>query len=54
VAESGKCSSLTKILQIGAAPAPPGADGWRVYLTDDEPPEAAVYCPDGAEREFSV
>jgi DNA-directed RNA polymerase subunit RPC12/RpoP len=31
--------------------APPGADGWRVYLTDDEP-ETAVYCPHCAQREF--
>jgi hypothetical protein len=29
--------------------------GWRAYLTDDEddPAEAAVYCPECADREFS-
>jgi hypothetical protein len=32
--------------------APEGARGWRAYLTDDEPPEIANYCPDCAEREF--
>jgi hypothetical protein len=25
---------------------------WRAYLTDDEPPELAFYCPSCAEREF--
>ena len=29
------------------------AERWRVYLTDDDPPEAVAYCPDCAEREFS-
>jgi hypothetical protein len=24
------------------------ADGWRAYLTDDDPPEVANYCPDCA------
>ena len=24
----------------------------KAYLTDDEPPELALYCPDCAEREF--
>jgi hypothetical protein len=33
--------------------APPGAEGWRIYLTDDEPPKAAgPYCPACAEVEF--
>ena len=26
---------------------------WRVYLTDDDPPQPVTYCPDCAEREFS-
>ena len=26
--------------------------GWRAYLTDDEPPEVATYCPECAERDF--
>ena len=25
---------------------------WGAYLTDDEPPELAFYCPECAEREF--
>jgi hypothetical protein len=25
---------------------------WKVYLTDDEPPELAFYCPACALREF--
>ena len=25
---------------------------WRAYLTDDEPPQAVVYCPACASREF--
>lgn len=25
---------------------------WRVYLTEDDLPEAVVYCEDCAEREF--
>ncbi len=28
------------------------ADGSRAFLTRDEPAEAAVFCPDCAEREF--
>jgi hypothetical protein len=30
------------------------ADGerWSAYLTDDEPPELAFYCPDCRDREF--
>jgi hypothetical protein len=25
---------------------------WRVYLTDDEPPEPVAYCPDCAADQF--
>lgn len=25
---------------------------WRVYLTDDDPPEVVAYCPRCARREF--
>jgi hypothetical protein len=32
--------------------ADPDAEGWRAYLTSDEPEEVATFCPDGAEREF--
>jgi hypothetical protein len=26
--------------------------GWKGYLTDDEPPETLVFCPECSEREF--
>jgi hypothetical protein len=26
---------------------------WRVYFTDDEPPEPVTYCPGCAKREFN-
>jgi hypothetical protein len=26
--------------------------GWQAFLTDDDPPEIAIYCPECAEREF--
>jgi hypothetical protein len=37
------------------ATAGDNAKGWKAYLTDDEeePAEAAIYCPDCAELEFS-
>jgi hypothetical protein len=28
-------------------------DRWAAYLTDDEPPVLAFFCPACAEREFS-
>jgi hypothetical protein len=28
------------------------SEHWEAYLTDDEAPEVAFYCPDCAEREF--
>jgi ribosomal protein L44E len=28
------------------------SDPWRVYLTDDDPPESATYCPGCAHQEF--
>jgi hypothetical protein len=32
---------------------PTDEDRWKAYLTDDEPPELAVYCPECARREFN-
>ena len=26
---------------------------WSAYLTEDEPPDLAFYCPECAEREFA-
>jgi hypothetical protein len=31
---------------------PADEERWRAYLTDDEPPDVAFYCPECAEREF--
>jgi hypothetical protein len=31
---------------------PADEERWAAYLTDDEPPELAFYCPDCGEREF--
>jgi len=31
---------------------PADEERWSAYLTDDEPPEPAFYCPECAEREF--
>jgi hypothetical protein len=31
---------------------PADEERWSAYLTDDEPPEFAFYCPECAEREF--
>jgi hypothetical protein len=35
-----------------AAWLPADDNRWRAYLTDDEPPELAFYCPDCAEPAF--
>jgi hypothetical protein len=40
-AECGKGSGL-----------PADTERWAAYLTDDELPELAFYCPDCADREF--
>jgi hypothetical protein len=34
------------------AQADEDAEGWRAYLTSDEPEEVATFCPKCAEREF--
>lgn len=31
---------------------PADKERWQAWLTDDEPPELAFYCPECAEREF--
>lgn len=33
---------------------PADQERWRAYLTDDEPPELALFCPSCAEREFGA
>jgi hypothetical protein len=32
---------------------PADEERWRAYLTDDEPPELAFFCPECSEREFA-
>ncbi len=29
-----------------------GRERWRIYVLDEDPPEAVPYCPDCARREF--
>jgi hypothetical protein len=31
---------------------PADEERWSAYLTDDEPPEIAFFCPECSEREF--
>jgi hypothetical protein len=31
---------------------PGDGERWQARLTDDEPPEVVVFCPECAEREF--
>ena len=33
---------------------PADRERWQAWLTDDEPPELAFYCPECAEREFGA
>ena len=33
-------------------PAPADARGWQAHLTNVEPAEVGIYCPDCAAREF--
>ena len=32
---------------------PADEERWRAYLTDDDPPELAFFCPACSEREFA-
>jgi hypothetical protein len=38
--------------ECGAVWLPADEDRWAAYLTDDEPPEIAFYCPSCAAVEF--
>ena len=40
-------------VECGAVWLPADEARWEAYLTDDEPPELAFYCPECARREFS-
>jgi hypothetical protein len=38
--------------RLGGVWLPTDERRWKVYLTDDEPPELAFLCPECAEREL--
>jgi hypothetical protein len=38
--------------ECGAVWLPADDEHWTAYLTDDDPPELAFFCPECAEREF--
>jgi hypothetical protein len=43
---------IPRCAECGALWLPADADRWQAWLTRDEPPELAFYCPACAEREF--
>lgn len=43
---------IPRCAECGAVWLPGDGGRWEAYLTDDEPPELAPYCPGCAEREF--
>jgi len=43
---------IPECAECQAAWLPADEERWSAYLTDDEPPELAFYCPPCAEREF--
>ena len=43
---------IPNCVECGAVWLPAHQERWAAYLTDDEPPEFVVYCPECAEREF--
>ncbi len=43
---------IPSCVECGARWLPADEERWRTYLTDDEPPALAFYCPACAAREF--
>jgi hypothetical protein len=43
---------IPQCAECGTVWLPSDEDRWEAYLTDDEPPELAFFCPACAEREF--
>jgi hypothetical protein len=43
---------IPQCVECGAVWLAVNDDRGQAWLTDDEPPELAFYCPDCAEREF--
>ena len=49
---SAESVALPRCVECGAIWLPADEDRWEAYVSDDEPPEFAFYCPRCAEREF--
>ena len=47
-----KVALIPKCAKCQAVWLPADEERWRAYLTDDEPPELAFYCPECARQEF--
>lgn len=47
-----KVALIPKCAECQAVWLPADQERWRAYLTDDEPPELAFYCPECARQEF--
>jgi hypothetical protein len=47
-----KVALIPKCAECQAVWLPADEERWRAYLTDDEPPELAFYCPECARQEF--
>ena len=47
-----KVALMPKCAECQAVWLPADEERWRAYLTDDEPPELAFYCPECARQEF--
>jgi hypothetical protein len=45
---------LPQCAECGRVWLPAESKRWEAYLTDDEPPELAFYCPECADREFGT
>jgi hypothetical protein len=43
---------IPQCAECGKVWLPAESERWEAYLTDDEPPELAFYCPECAAREF--
>ena len=47
-----KVALIPKCAECQAVWLPADEERWRAYLTDDDPPELAFYCPECARQEF--
>jgi len=44
---------IPRCVECGGVWLPADEERWQAWLTCDEPPELAFYCPECGEREFS-